>query len=83
MDGIDPSIESIVIQVVREIVGESRAVRLSDAFINDLHICSDDFSMYFAPQVERRLNIKVPLAEWRNVITLADACAILGKNQSC
>ena len=82
MDEIDHSIESVVIHVVREIVGKSRLVRLSDTFINDLHISSDDLSMYFAPQVERRLNVKVPLAEWRNVTTLADACAVLGKYQS-
>lgn len=76
---IDNPVERAVTRVLKEIVGEKRDIDSSDSLLRDLKISSDDLSMYFVPQVERRLGIKVQLKEWSSVITVADACRVLQK----
>ena len=76
---IDNPVERVVTRVLKEIVGEKRDIDSSDSLLRDLKISSDDLSMYFVPQVERRLSIKVQLKEWSSVITVADACRVLQK----
>lgn len=73
------SVEDAVLQVIGEIVGRKRSFTLSSKLVSDLKISSDDLSMYFVPQLERRLNVKTPPHEWRTVYTGQDACALLRK----
>jgi hypothetical protein len=80
MNANPSSVEGVVTQVIKEIVGKKTSFTLSDNLMRDLRICSDDLSMYFVPEVERRLNVKVPINEWRPVETGHDACAVLQKH---
>jgi acyl carrier protein len=74
-----PDIEKTVSQVIGEIVGTKRKFTLSSELIEDLKISSDDLSMYFVPQLERRLSVKVTIDEWSTVRTVSDACNILNR----
>jgi hypothetical protein len=76
-----PYVENVVLEVIQNILGKKRmpGITLSQDLTKDMKICSDDLSMYFVPELERRLNVKVPAQEWSNVYTGQDAWALLSK----
>lgn len=76
-----PDIEGAVLQVLHELVGKDWGnISLSDELIGDLRIISDDLSMHFVPELERRLDVHVPAKEWKTVVTGSDACALLRRH---
>jgi hypothetical protein len=79
MDQKPPSVEEVVLQVIGDIVGKKCNFTLYSKVVSDLNISSDDLSMYFVPELERRLGVRVPLHEWRTVETGNDVCTLLRK----
>ena len=71
-------VEETVTDVIRDLVGKKQFT-LASHLSRDLKISSDDLSMYFVPELERRLLVKVPIHEWRTVETGNHACALLRK----
>ncbi len=50
----------------------SRRILLTDDLVTDLKIDSDDLSFYFIPEIEKRLNVQVPIEEWNAVSTIEE-----------
>jgi hypothetical protein len=74
-----PSVENVVLQLIRDIVGRNREFALASTLVGDLRISSDDLTMYLVPELERRLNVNIPVHEWRTVETGQDACMLVRK----
>jgi acyl carrier protein len=71
-------IEDAVLEVLEDILGRSRTTfTLEDRFVRDLRISSDDLTFVFVPNLEKRLNVKVPIAAWGEVETGRDVIALL------
>jgi acyl carrier protein len=51
-------------------------VLLTDDFIRDLRMGSDDLTALVL-DVEKQLGVNIPIKEWKQVHTVADACNLL------
>lgn len=71
-------IEQCVLDVLQDLKGESLEISdLDKDLTRDLKITSDDLSFVFAPGLEEKLGIKVPVKAWRGVHTGRDAVLLL------
>lgn len=69
----DDDILQVVGSVLRDVTRRGNLVlRLHDRFAEDLKIDGDDMSFLFAPRLERAFGIRVRLADWSTVGTVAD-----------
>ncbi len=71
-------VEGIVREVLADLTGlDADAISLEKLLGKELRITSDDLTFVFVPTVEKRLKVKVPVSEWRQVWTGRDAVNLL------
>jgi acyl carrier protein len=75
-------IEREVCELLKDIVGSQRQLRLTYRLVKDLKIDSDVLSFEFAIPLQEKLKIDVPDEEWLNIYTIEDAINLLKKYQS-
>lgn len=73
-------VEEAVLETIADILLCDKAeLWLSARLVDDLNIDSDDLSLMFVPDLEKRLKVKIPIKEWNNVYTIQDAIDLLRK----
>lgn len=75
-------IERAVFELVKNIVGSQRKLRLTDSLVKDLKIDSDVLSFEFALVLVEQLKIDVPDDDWLHVNTIEDTINVLKKYQA-
>lgn len=75
-------IEKAVCELLKDIVGSQRQLRLTYRLVKDLNIDSDVLSFEFAIPLQEKLKIDIPDEEWLNIYTIEDAINLLKKYQS-
>jgi len=75
-------IERAVFELLKDIVGSQRELRLTDRLVKDLKIDSDVLSFEFCLPLQEQVKIDVPDEEWLQVYTIEDAINLLKKYQS-
>ena len=79
-DNSDDIVTAIVLEVLRDVLNEpERELLLTERFVKDLRINSDDLSFVFIPNVQEKLEIKIPVKEWSKVYTIQDAINLCRK----
>jgi acyl carrier protein len=76
-----------IVNLLDEMVPGYRArVNPEDDLVRDLHIDSNDLLSYFVPEIERRLDVKIPIDEWptvsaiREIANLVSRYAVVSEN---
>ena len=78
------NIQQIVFETLEDILFMPKSkINLTDRLIRDLHMHTDDATFDFALGLQKKLNIKVPVEECRNVYTVQDVIHVLEKYRDC
>jgi len=76
----DIDIRNAVFEVLEDILKRPKdEFHVTDRLVRDLKVCSDDLSFLFVPELEKRVNAKVPVEEWHEVFTVQDTIDLLRK----
>ena len=76
----DSEVEEAVLETLEELLEVERSeLKLEDHLTYDLHIPSDELSFIFAPELERKLKVSVPVEEWSSAGTIREVVGLLGK----
>lgn len=54
-------------------------IDLNARLVEDLKVNSDDLSFVYAPQLQKRLNTKIPIWEWGKIHTVKDTIELFEK----
>lgn len=67
------NIEKVVLELLEYFVCvPGQKAHLTDNLIHDLRVDGDDFGIDFVLEIQRRLEIKIPVDEWNKVFTVQD-----------
>jgi acyl carrier protein len=76
------TVEQIVLDVIEQelAIPRSRITSGELEFVRDLHMDSDDLSLLFIPQLESRLGVNIPAAEWLMAYSIGDVIDLLERH---
>jgi hypothetical protein len=75
MSSLRHEVEKVVYTALKDI-GVPDAKASPGAALLDIMV-DEDATFWFVPQVERLLNLKIPVAEWERAITVSDSIEML------
>jgi acyl carrier protein len=76
-------ITEMVLHVMeRELAIPREKISLTDRFVADLQIDSDDLSLLFVPALQREIAVEIPIEAWREVYSVQDAVDLLARYES-
>jgi hypothetical protein len=80
----ESNIEKVVLELLEYFVCEpGHKPHLTDNLIHDLRVDGDDFGIDFVLEIQRRLEIKVPVDEWNKVFTVQDVVDLVKSLCKC
>lgn len=74
----DDSVFEFIRECVKGWVSDPSAIKLSDPLVSRDHFGADGIS-HFVADLERWLDLDIPNAEWRTVVTFEDMTRLLAK----